>query len=262
MRQKRIVYSGEVALRVCAAWAAGESLRGMSAEADMPNACTVRAWARERADFRAMWEAARAARAALFEREPGLAQRAAGRLGPRPGIDEAAAAKVCARIAAGESLRALAADRSLPSVQTIYNWLASSEEFRLAYQGACDVRAEALLEEGLEIADDDAADLIEDADGTLRPNPVAVRRARLRLEARKAFAARTAPRRDYGPPAAGAARGPGPARQGDGGEAAPTYEEMLFALLAREAAERAADGAAWNGFVGREGEAFEEWEEG
>lgn len=94
---------------------------------------------------------------------------------------EALMARVCERIAAGESLRVLCRDQGMPPAAMIRRWLTESEAFRAAYLRAREDRADVLADEIIEIADR--------AEG-----PTA---ARLQVEARKWAAAKLAPKR-YG----------------------------------------------------------------
>ena len=94
---------------------------------------------------------------------------------------EAVMARICERIAAGESLRSICRDQGMPPAAMIRHWLGESEAFRAAYTRAREDRADVLADEIIEIADR--------AEG-----PTA---ARLQVEARKWAAAKLAPKR-YG----------------------------------------------------------------
>lgn len=72
---------------------------------------------------------------------------------------------------------------------TISRWMQDAD-FRERYARACDVRADALFEEMLEIADDGSNDWMErrNSDGTMigwQENGEALRRSALRIDARK-----------------------------------------------------------------------------
>lgn len=107
--------------------------------------------------------------------------------------------EICERIAKGESLRAITSDEEsgwLPSETTVRRWLSGSEEwqaeFRRQYAHAREMQAEHFAEEIIEIAD---ATTSVKPDGTVvvhDPN-----RDRLRIDARKWFAAKVAPKK-YG----------------------------------------------------------------
>jgi hypothetical protein len=62
---------------------------------------------------------------------------------------------ICERLAAGESLRRMCADRvDLPSERSVYRWLAEHQEFRQQYAQAREHQVEPHLEEMFAIADD------------------------------------------------------------------------------------------------------------
>lgn len=82
---------------------------------------------------------------------------------------------VCDRIAAGESLVAICAQRPMPILATVNRWLAAHPGFAAAYARANQLRADRLAEQMIEIADA----LSEDA------GQEEARRGRLRIEARK-----------------------------------------------------------------------------
>ena len=118
---------------------------------------------------------------------------------PRPQTYSAAlAARVCSRIADGESLRALCRRPGMPTLATIHQWLSRHEAFRRMHQAACEARADVLVEEMLAIADDSSGDVRRAKPGAAptldREN---LQRAKLRIEVRRWRAARLAPHR-YG----------------------------------------------------------------
>jgi hypothetical protein len=61
---------------------------------------------------------------------------------------------ICARLAAGESLRTICADEAMPAQSTVYLWLTKHSEFSEQYARAREVQAETLVDEILEISDD------------------------------------------------------------------------------------------------------------
>lgn len=107
------------------------------------------------------------------------------------------------RMADGQSLREICRDEGMPSFRTVLNWVTSNPEFGAAYALAQDVRASALFDDLLGIADDGRNDWMEKHDeksGQLigwRENGEAIRRSALRVDARKWVLARMAPKR-YG----------------------------------------------------------------
>ncbi len=85
------------------------------------------------------------------------------------------AARVCARIAVGQSLDAIAADPDMPGVEAIHAWLTEYPDFAAAYARAQRLLADRLAEQVLEIADGLGENAGEEE----------ARRGRLRIEARK-----------------------------------------------------------------------------
>ena len=87
------------------------------------------------------------------------------------------AISICARLAEGKSLRAICSEAGMPGRATVFRWIARHKEFRDEYTLACELRAEELGDEMIEIIDDPSA--------------------RLRFKALARKAARMAPRK-YG----------------------------------------------------------------
>jgi hypothetical protein len=119
------------------------------------------------------------------------------------------AAQICARIAAGEAVRAIAQTPGMPASSTIYLWLNTQEDFRLLHAAACEERADALAEEMVAIADDCSGDWKAGGkDGKERVfDRENLARAKLRIETRRWRAARLAPRK-YGDRAEATGAGP------------------------------------------------------
>lgn len=84
----------------------------------------------------------------------------------------------------------------MPGVSTVLRWLRDMPEFQEQYARAKEEQADFLAEEMLEIADDKSDDLLDTEEGQ-SANPVAVQRARLRVDARKWAAAKLKPKK-YG----------------------------------------------------------------
>ena len=110
------------------------------------------------------------------------------------------AAQICARIATGESLRKLCEAPEMPSVATVMRWLfdphpAGDPRLDFREQYAREAQAELLVDEMIEIADDDAGDVLRDLDGNVYGvNNVRVNRHKLRLDIRKWYASKVLPR--------------------------------------------------------------------
>lgn len=114
------------------------------------------------------------------------------------------ATTICVRIADGESLRSICRGEDMPDKATVLRWLASDEHknFRDQYAHARDAQADAIVEECLEIADDGTNDWMERNNGEDKSpgyalNGEHVQRSRLRVDTRKWWAARLAPKK-YG----------------------------------------------------------------
>lgn len=96
----------------------------------------------------------------------------------------------------GQSLRKICMADDMPASSTVYLWLTKHPEFSEKYTRASEDRAHALAEEALEIADDSSGDWIKTEDGE-RLNSEHVQRSRLRVDTRKWFASKLAPKK-YG----------------------------------------------------------------
>lgn len=112
------------------------------------------------------------------------------------------AAAICDEIACGKSLRKISAMPGMPGMTTILRWLGRHESFRGQYARARELQAEVLADEVVDIADDATKDWLPEAgaEGSVAgvtPNHEQIQRSRLRVDARKWFAARLAPRK-YG----------------------------------------------------------------
>ncbi len=132
----------------------------------------------------------------------------------RPSLyTKALTAKICRRLAEGESLRAVCLDPAMPDKTTILRWLAdeTKAEFRTQYAHARDMRADALFDEALEIADDASGDWTEDGNGKAVLDHEHVQRSRLRVDTRKWAAGKLAPKR-YGDKIQHTGDGGGPIR--------------------------------------------------
>ncbi len=118
----------------------------------------------------------------------------------RPSLyTEALAVRICRRLAEGESLRAVCADKAMPAISTVMGWLfdGNHDGFSEQYARAREAQAEIRADEIVEIADDDTNDFTADKDGKLVANSEHIQRSRLRVDARKWIAAKLLPKR-YG----------------------------------------------------------------
>lgn len=113
---------------------------------------------------------------------------------------------ICNRLADGESLRAICVDDDMPDKSTVFRWLIANDPFRDQYARAREAQAEHLVDEILEISDDGTNDWMarrseaEKGAGVESGwvlNGEHVQRSRLRIDARKWFASKVAPKK-YG----------------------------------------------------------------
>lgn len=132
-------FTADVAREVCERVAAGESLKAICADPDMPSDRTVARWAREHPRFAAAYHRAKA-----FARPDGL--------GPTSTYCEATAHEICSRLAEGESLTAISEDPAMPAFFTILHWQRRSPAFAEAVALARQAQAERLADLGWEMA--------------------------------------------------------------------------------------------------------------
>ena len=146
----------------------------------------------------------------MTKKKPTSKKRKAGR--PSLYTDQLAA-KICRRLAEGETLRAICRDGAMPDKSTVLRWLGDKTkiEFRDQYAHARDMQADALFDEALEIADDAAGDWSTDKDGKKVLDHEHVQRSRLPVDTRKWAAGKMAPKR-YGDKIQHTGDGGGPIR--------------------------------------------------
>ena len=92
---------------------------------------------------------------------------------------------VLIRIEKGEALRTILKDDDMPSSRTFFKWLDSNELYVKQYARACEIRAENLFDEIIEIADDSSGDTKYDKDGNPYLDNEYVQRSRVKIDARK-----------------------------------------------------------------------------
>lgn len=103
---------------------------------------------------------------------------------------------ILVRIELGESLRSILKDINMPDSVTFYKWLDSDPEKIKRYARACELRADAIFEDILEIADDSSGDKKYTEHGEVMDTEF-VQRSRLRVDARKWIVAKLNPKK-YG----------------------------------------------------------------
>lgn len=111
---------------------------------------------------------------------------------------------ICSRIAEGESLNRICAERAMPSRKTFFQWVAKDRALEAEYSLALRIRADYFVDEIIEIADDSNGDEIfiestdKDGHGVKHVyNHENINRSRLRVEARKWAASKLNPKK-YG----------------------------------------------------------------
>ena len=109
--------------------------------------------------------------------------------------------EILRRLAAGESLRAICVSDHLPDRVTVARWVVVHRKFHAQYARARDVGLDQLADEIIEISDDSSEDLIpgESKRGEAMnvANHARVQRDRLRVDSRKWYVSKLAPKR-YG----------------------------------------------------------------
>lgn len=103
---------------------------------------------------------------------------------------------ICEEIARGGILHRMCEREDLPDHSTLYRWLEGNEQFRDMYARAREKQAEFFADEIIEIADESGFDA-KIVDGKIVADHDAVNRAKLRVDARKWHASKTAPKK-YG----------------------------------------------------------------
>lgn len=106
-------------------------------------------------------------------------------------------AKICERIANGESLRRICLDDGMPVMSTVFQWLTRHEMFKEQYAHAREAQADTLADEIVDIADDGSRDYKVDEDGRQLVDHDHITRSRLRVDARKWIASKLKPKK-YG----------------------------------------------------------------
>lgn len=110
------------------------------------------------------------------------------------------AAKICERIASGDSLRTICKDEGFPSKSTVLKWIFqdNNKEFSDQYDKARGIQAELLADEIFDIADDGQNDWMEKtySDGSVYTtlNAEAIGRSRLRVDSRKWYLSKVLPK--------------------------------------------------------------------
>ena len=105
---------------------------------------------------------------------------------------------ICERLADGQSLRAICRAADMPAAASVFKWLRENEIFSEQYAIAKEASADALVEDMLDIADNEASQevVIEGVKRTVKDG-ASVAHARLRVDTRKWAASKLKPKK-YG----------------------------------------------------------------
>ncbi|MGH8763593.1 MAG: hypothetical protein ACREUR_10255 [Nitrosospira sp.] len=136
---------------------------------------------------------------------------------------------ICAGISLGKSARAMCAEAGI-SQRVLWNWLASDAQWMQQYLRAKELCIDAYAEEIIEISDDGSRDTYTDEKGREVINREVIARSQLRIDARKWYASKLAPKK-YGDKLL---------NPQEGGEVKPIVHRVEVAFVA--AAASAADG--------------------
>lgn len=116
----------------------------------------------------------------------------------RPSIyTEEIADEICRRLAEGESLRSVCRDDGMPAESTVRAWVLDDKEgFSAQYVRARDLYLDTMADEILEISDDGSNDYMATEHGE-KLDGEHIQRSRLRVDTRKWYLSKLAPKR-YG----------------------------------------------------------------
>lgn len=114
--------------------------------------------------------------------------------------DEATFSLILSRIMDGKSLKEVCDAEDMPARKTVYEWMAKNEELSNRYARACEIRADHLFDELIQIADTPKPGLKikTDADGKVETTEGdMIEHRRLQIDARKWALAKMQPKK-YG----------------------------------------------------------------
>jgi len=87
---------------------------------------------------------------------------------------------ICERIAAGESLRSICAEKETPALSVVFQWLNAQPSFADQYARARETQADTIADEMLDIARGKSADQVANADRRLLLDTLKWRAGKLR----------------------------------------------------------------------------------
>lgn len=106
-------------------------------------------------------------------------------------------ATILDRVAGGEPLSKVCNSPDMPTRKAFLEWVAKDPSIREQYEFAMQMRADLYADEIISIADDGLNDTYLDDEGNARTNADVVARSKLRVDARKWYASKLAPKK-YG----------------------------------------------------------------
>lgn len=106
----------------------------------------------------------------------------------------ALAAKICERLAAGETLRSVCRDEEMPAHPTVILWTQKNDDFSDQYVKARETGYAVMADHMLDIADDGDNDSYVDDEGNVRTNTDVIARSRLRVDTRKWLLSKALPK--------------------------------------------------------------------
>ena len=107
------------------------------------------------------------------------------------------AARICTELTTPKTLLQISQEDWAPCRQTVYRWLVSHVEFSDMYARARELQADAFVDMIISIAFDSQGDSLVDEFGNAKQNHEYVNRSRLKIDALKWHASKTAPKK-YG----------------------------------------------------------------
>lgn len=106
----------------------------------------------------------------------------------------ALASRICERLSAGETLRAVCRDEGMPAASTVLAWTAKHNGFSEQYAKAREIGYQQMADEIVEIADDGSNDTYLDEEGNRRTDTDVIGRSRLRVDTRKWLLSKALPK--------------------------------------------------------------------